>query len=322
MIMSEIEELISKSINLNDPKQLLEIMNQKTDLAKKIKERINTLEQEQTPQVSKEEQKSYDVMKPIEKDEESSESIIDMFYEEYKELGDTFTLEQLREVTPSGNKEQFENFIIRLKYESLKAINEVNVYIKMEENPKEEDLKECKKLIEIEKNKLDIINKLAIETEEEISKDEKNKLVLLPRENGSAIVTSELESISSEYYEGFKGLIESIEDGTFKNLKRIRTPNGGETIYEVKDFGIRVMFKWIAPKTYTLISAFIKRNTSGDGKYYERLRTRQKQFVTAKEKLKKSLNDPDFIIQNEENLRILNELLSPKNKKEKKRGEK
>ena len=95
--------------------------------------------------------------------------------------------------------------------------------------------------------------------------------------------------------EGFRGLINSIRDGSFKNVKRFHSSNN-KTAYasEVKDYKIRVVFDRIGPHEYALITAFIKKSDNDIG-YQRTLISKIRNYMNIKNSLIENLSNPSFL---------------------------
>ena len=165
---------------------------------------------------------------------------------------------------PSQENKNYFNIVSRIKLELLKEIHELDTMLtedEISEDPKfKQDIDEEKrKLYEI----IGIINYLQTEkTHEQVERNTSinNKLVFLETPSGSIYAENDLYSIPEEYYESFSGLLQSIKNGTFKNVKML---NGSHQVIcavsEVKDFKTRVVFDRIDTNTYAIISIFVKK---------------------------------------------------------------
>lgn len=165
---------------------------------------------------------------------------------------------------PSQENKNYFNIVSRIKLELLKEIHELDTMLtedEISEDPKfKQDIDEEKrKLYEI----IGIINYLQTEkTHEQVERNTSinNKLVFLETPSGSIYAENDLYSIPEEYYESFAGLLQSIKNGTFKNVKML---NGSNQVIcavsEVKDFKTRVVFDRIDTNTYAIISIFVKK---------------------------------------------------------------
>ena len=159
---------------------------------------------------------------------------------------------------PTTDNKKYLNIVNRIKLEFLKELYEVKK-LKEEETDKEfikEIEAECASINEI----ITIINDIDnIRIDEKVEHDSQieNKLVFLETPSGSIYAENDLYSISEEYYERFRNMILSIENGTFKNVKKFDSSNSILAgINEVKDFKTRVIFDRIDKNTYVILHIF------------------------------------------------------------------
>lgn len=193
---------------------------------------------------------------------------------------------------PSKNDINFDNIISRICCEYLKQIKEIEELLFEEESAlTAADLNDFKEEIKILNRKIEIIK----EEQEEKNEDNiiKNNLIFVPTSSGNTKVIEDLSSVSEEYYDGFKGLFQSIIDGTFKNVKRFVNNDKYSGLCEVRDFKIRVLFSRIGKNDYAVISAFVKK-TDVDKAYTTKVELSYKNFLNYKDYLTSQLNDPEF----------------------------
>lgn len=209
---------------------------------------------------------------------------------------------------PSTENKKYLNIVNRIKLELLKEIYE---YEKFKEEETDEKCKEMfEKEIDFYKKVLKTIDYiLTEELDTSIEKSSKidNHLIFLKTHSGSIYAENDLLSIKEEYYESFKELLESIKNGTFKNVKMFNKTNrvlGG--ISEVKGFKTRIVFDRIDKDKYVIINIFIKKSDNDKG-YQEFLKTRVDFYKKNKEVIKEQLKDNDYI---EENKTIANNLFN------------
>ena len=269
------------------------------------------------------------VVKPVntsvsieEKEDDTFEDEINFFLTSYRQLKENFTEDEMKSILPRRKHPRYKDILYRLSIESIKEIKDLKDILREEEISEDDELL-CRNLIDTEKRKIDCIKSRlissVIESEEEI--EEKNKLVLVPTSNGNTRVVDELEHIPSDYYDGFRELIQSIEDGTFKNVKVFKNNNNLIGISEVKAFKIRVVFTRLSSDTYALITAFVKK-CDNDKLYNESLVNKVRDYFSKENMLKEAIKDPVFMEENEKNLKQLWNIISPQvETKCKKKGE-
>ena len=141
--------------------------------------------------------------------------------------------------------------------------------------------------------------------------EHKNRIVLIPTISGNIRVIDELEHIPSDYYDSFLELINSIINGTFKNVKTFTSNYHLTGISEVKGFKTRVVFSRLDKNTYGLITAFVKK-TDTDKLYKDTLTRKVSHFKENEAKLKEKIKDKEFMELNDLYVEELFNLISPK----------
>lgn len=243
---------------------------------------------------------------------------VNYYLEDIMKIEDTSTLkEDLKSSLPSKNNYKYKNILLGIKAELLKEIKQIKDIL--EEEQDKESLIEFKEDIDLLNKKIKLIREIETTKELEEETDEKitNNLIFTATSSGNVRVLDEIEHIDSVYYEGFIGLINSIKDSTFKNVKRFTTINSANYgVSEVKDFKIRVVFDRIGPHDYVIISAFIKKSNNDKG-YKNQLNHNVKSYKLQKEQLKNNLENAEFMTM-QENIEkeLFNKLLINSNSKE------
>ena len=193
--------------------------------------------------------------------------------------------EAIRENLPSLENGNYGNIILRILFE-LK--NERKIYEELKEDDSEA-IKEIDRLDSI----IDIIEKHRITKDDDIDLTErvKNNIIFFKTVSGNVYAEQDLAVIPSEYYSAFKTLIESIEDGTFKNVKKfVSTHTTLKGVSEVKDHGIRVVFDRINKNTYIVLDIFVKRSDCDMG-YMHQLTNRVANYKREVDTIKANVTD-------------------------------
>lgn len=203
--------------------------------------------------------------------------------------------EKIREILPEKDDYDYEKILLRLMAELVRENNAIALLSNEEGASLEE---KATFLSEIEENlrRKAILKELVTEKEKEEEKEvhEENKLVFMPTQSGNPCVISELKHISSEYYEGFSYLFESIITNRFKNLRKFSPNSAVAGLFEVKDFGIRVILSRLGPKEYCVISAFTKK-TDSNKDYQEQINLRASNFRKLEASLKENIKNEEFM---------------------------
>lgn len=248
------------------------------------------------------------------------EDEIDFYLNDYLYISDNFTMDELINILPNKNNYRFNDIIMRLYAESLKAMNEYRMFAKDGDNSKE-DLAEISKALVAEKRKMSCLLEIINHKDDIKEKDNKNKLFLIPNSTGSVKILDDLRSEDASFYPSFLELINSIEDGTFKNVKKFKNNNDLVGVCEVKGYQVRVVFARIDKDTYGLITALVKKQDN-DSNYRNFLKKRISEYRKVYPSLKKYISDEKIMAENSDNLAELYNILgvAKENGVEKKKG--
>ena len=138
------------------------------------------------------------------------------------------------------------------------------------------------------------------EEEDQETENIENQLLFLKTDAGNIQAIEEINGIDKSFYERIASLLNSIKDGTFKNVKRLTENDKVKGIPEVKAYQVRVVFERISSNQYVIISIFTKK-TDSDKAYRQNLETKISNYKKNKDVIKKICKDPEYI---EENLDI------------------
>ena len=289
---------------LKDIEDLERLIFQMKNEIKRLKSEENDIKHEVTPSCSIMEKREEEVIL-----EDSFEEAIDFYLLNYRLLREGFTDNEIRSLLPRKNHPDYVNILLRLSLESTKEINEIKELLK--EDISDDDRILCENLIIHEQRKIEYIkNRLFVSEDVSLEEEEeKNNIVLVPTLGGNIRIIDDLEHIPSDYYDGFKELIDSIVDGTFKNVKLLKNDNFMH-IFEVKAFKIRVVFARINENTFALITAFIKKSDT-DKLYRESLFSKIRDYYLVEDRLKSNLSSQEFQEANSSYVNYMWNILSP-----------
>lgn len=235
--------------------------------------------------------------------EDSLEDEIDYYLTGLKNLSqETLTSDKMTTILPVKKNYNYKNILLRLKLETIKSINEIKELLTEDDiSLTPEEMRYFRDEILLEQQKLALLDeKLLPQTASTVEEEVKNDLIFVPTSGGNIRVLEEIDKISSEYYEGFEGLFNSIKDRSFKNVKRfVASNNTTSGICEVKDYKIRVVFDRIGPNSYALITAFVKKSDNDKG-YIETLKRKIAEYRHMQPLLKNNLSSNEFIKINQE----------------------
>lgn len=204
--------------------------------------------------------------------------------------------EEILENLPNSDSENYDMILLQIQMRLLKNIKEIEEFINDVDKIGTDDLSDFKAEVELNDKKIKLISKIRKENKaiEDIDNTD-NNLIFVPTSGGNIRVLEELSHIDSEYLEEFKGLFDSIKDGSFKNVKRFSNTNSKNAgVSEVRDYKIRVVFDRISPHDYAIITAFIKKSDNDAG-YLKSLISKVKNYDNIRAILKNNLNNPEFM---------------------------
>lgn len=231
----------------------------------------------------------------IDDDVEDEEEEFNYYYENIKEaIKECKTIDEVKEAIydnlPVTDNKKYLNIVRGI---ILALVKEKQSFIEAFEGEDESTLEAVKEELDTFDFYIDTVRNHRSIEKSEIKKNHgiKNNLVFLTTLSGNIYAEQDLSSINPEYYAGFKGLLESIENGTFKNVKRFSQSHEIlKGISEVKDFKIRVVFDRLDKNTYIILDIFVKK-TQVDAGYQDHVARRVDYYKRNKEYFKTMLSD-------------------------------
>lgn len=211
--------------------------------------------------------------------------------------------DQIESSLPNPNTGDYKTIVLRLKLKLLKSIKETADFIsECREEFDDEDLEEYKEEIRLCSKKLEILKS---ESNEEVSENKtstKNNFFFPISSMGNIRVIDEIEKISKsspEFCSEFLELFQSIQDGSFKRVKRFLNNNKLVGISEVRGFKPRVVFDRIGKNDYAIITAFLKKCDNDRG-YKDSLELKIQKYMSQRDNIVKKLNNPEYRALNEQ----------------------
>lgn len=211
--------------------------------------------------------------------------------------------DQIESSLPNPNTGDYKTIVLRLKLKLLKSIKETADFIsECREEFDDEDLEEYKEEIRLCSKKLEILKS---ESNEEVSENKtstKNNFFFPVSSMGNIRVIDEIEKISKsspEFCSEFLELFQSIQDGSFKRVKRFLNNNKLVGISEVRGFKPRVVFDRIGKNDYAIITAFLKKCDNDRG-YKDSLELKIQKYMSQRDNIVKNLNNPEYRALNEQ----------------------
>ena len=297
---------IDENTTSND---ILRIIDNNIKEASLLRSEINSLSTYKTELIEQEEKTEETIIinKEINKDDDFEDEV-DYYLEDYKYYNGKTNIKDLSKILPSKSNYRYKELLIRLHAESIKEIKDLEELTILEDDPI--TLIDIRKEIIYENDKIKCIKELLID--KELIKEQekvKNNLILAPSLSGKIVILDDLKHIPSEYYPAFCEIITSVENGTFKGVKRLSNDSiYGVSVSEVRGDGIRVLFQRLNNNTYSLITAFTKKTDSNRG-YKDFVRNRLSNYSAVYDYIKESLDEISFRQENklyvEEMFRLL-----------------
>lgn len=203
---------------------------------------------------------------------------------------ETESEEELLYLLPTPDTKNFDNLLLRLKLETIRKIKAINDLVCEDDTLTLEDLTFVKEQIDINKRLLTVIDKYMQEPEL-IAENTQNKLILVPSTTGKITPLEHLKNIPIDLYPSITSLLESIKNGTFKNVRHFFTGS----ISEVRDLsrGTRILFDRVGPDSYAVIGILVKK-TQQNSAYRERTSNLARNYQTVLPGLKTAMMEDGF----------------------------
>lgn len=295
--------------------EMLKLIEKRCRETSKMRKQIERLKSKSVMKIDStiEDEEEY-TLEEDESRDSSFEDEVSFYLDAYQNLDEDFTRVDLLDALPSRKHYKYHEILLRLQAESLKEMKEIEEIILENSDISKEELLEFRQLLELEKKKIFAIREVMKPVEEDTVEEEvKNKLILVPTQLGNVRLLDELERTPKDFYPSFLELIKSIEDGTFKGVKRFTNNHDLLGVNEVKGHQVRVVFVRLAVDTYALITAFVKKSDK-DKLYQQTLCGKAVDFKAIESSLKECLSDSEFMRENDLAVSKLFELLEEKNK--------
>ena len=233
--------------------------------------------------------------------EDNFEEEVEYYISEFFALK-KYDKDSIIDVLPSPNNYDYERIVLRIIAELTHDIKDLKeIVITDSSNMSINDLKEYKDEIISSYNKVSILKEILFAEEKtEEKEDKKNKLIFVPIKGSEKIrVFEELKDVPDEECEGFIELLESIKNGTFKNIRRFVNNESLNGALEVKGYQVRILFQRLSKDCYAIISMFIKKQQNDSG-YRKSLKLKYIEYKDMEKSLKESIKDPDFMKKQQE----------------------
>lgn len=222
------------------------------------------------------------------------------------------TIEQMNNISlPKRDDPQFDNIlstiIINLYKEKVEIINAIRFQ-------RENDI-EIQQLFEEELENIDSRIEFLLDyknyEDEEQQIEEDNQIIFLKNSSYEPFIFQNLKGYE-EYYNSFLELINRIKIGNFKHMRNF-TNNKIVNIIEVKAFKTRVLFTRVKDNIYVILAAFVKKCDT-DLRHRHFVENVSQKYQIQKNELLTNLENPEFLVEEENWLHILTEMLNEKKK--------
>lgn len=253
------------------------------------------------------------VMTPLENSDEKLEKLVSDYL---LLLNGCHSYEQLCDVVELVKAEDYRPKALLLRIIAC-LVRDCHELVLMIREDSDSDQSEYEKLLDWERFKIERLS-LSLDEKEEIidrKEERRHKLIISHSLSDNSPVYDELDALDSNYYSMFAHLLELIEThGTDTRCKYICRLPHFKTIgclYEAKSpAGGRVIFRALDNDNILILSAFIKKCTSSKA-YIESMNSLAEYCSNIECDLKKLLNNPDFILQNNSKVEEIWSLLKP-----------
>lgn len=269
------------------------LMSREIENIKRVNEAAKAKSQQQPVILAEEE-----VMPPTEKDDfdKDFEEEVEFYSTEVKKLTKEQLETDLAKVLPSRKHYEYERILRRIQTELLKECKDIRDFIGVEKPTNMQEYQEFLEELDLQTEKIKAISAELSRQEESIVTEEpiENTLIFVPTSGGNIRILDDIDGIDIEHYRKFEQLINSIKDGTFRNVKKLHGELAGLTEVREHSNGARVTFMRLDNSTYAVISAFIKKTMNSNG-YQKMVANHYQSYQAVEEQLKANIKNADFI---------------------------
>lgn len=299
--------VLDMSLNMNSIKnrsvnELLEELKEKSKKYHKMKEEIDLVKSVEIKELKRSYEEKENKKSVVFSEDKAFEDEIKYYYENIRDVKVDSNLKQNLEMAlPSKKHGNYEKINLRLRAELLREIKIIYELIE-EEDIDKDDLIDLKEEVNNIKIKSEMIKSIT-EEQEKLDIEEKgisNQLIFTETSSGNIRILDEIDHIDQDYYDRIIALLNSIKDGSFKNVKRFRSINNKTAgVSEVKLFKVRVLFEKVEANKYAIISVFVKKSDMDKG-YVEQIGHRISVYKNQEDEIKSQLSDDVFLMKNKE----------------------
>ena len=230
------------------------------------------------------------------------------------EIRKCYTYEELKNVVlPNRDDPQFENILSKIIINLYKEKVEIINAMRFQEESEEEIIELFEEELDNIDSRIEYLLDYKNYEDDEATVEEDNQIIFLKNSSLEPFIFQNLKG-HEEYYDSFLELISRIKKGNFKHMRNFtNTNNKIVNVIEVKAFKTRVLFTRIKDNTYVVLAAFIKKCDT-DLRHRHFVEHVSKKYQVQKNQLLSNLENPKFIVEEENWLQSLNDMLSEKKK--------
>lgn len=239
-------------------------------------------------------------------DSKKTDDELEYFFSEFMSIPDEELETTYLESLPSIKHEKYHEIIIKMLLKLNESLKDYQLLYRDNTLTIDDYIYIKQMILEINKRRNLLLKAYYKEIEDEQEMQIENQLLFSKTPTGNVQVIEEIKSIDPSFYERIKVLLDSIKNGTFKNVKRFVSNSKLKGFAEVKEYQVRVVFERISINQYVIISIFTKKSDK-DKNYRENLELKINRYKTEKEQIENLRTEADYI---DKNTNIENELLS------------
>ena len=229
-------------------------------------------------------------------------------------------LDELSYLLPKRNTDNFHDIISSILLWIQKEKFEISRFIYSDRNLMDkEELQEFREDVE----KLNYLTKRIQEhyeqetrkQDQKIHEESQNQLIFLEKTNGkNGFMAAIDKDIEKECYHELLELLNSIMNGTFKNVKTLIHNNKVKGISEVKLNQSRIIFKRVDRNIFVIIDAFTKKCDS-DSIYLVNLENKISEFYQQKEQILELIKSEQYLKEQKKEMEYVLEFLNDNKRK-------
>lgn len=229
-------------------------------------------------------------------------------------------IEELTYFLPKKNADNFHDIISSILLWIQKERLEISRLIHsekslMDKEELQEFKKDVEKLSQLTRKIQEYYEQENTKQDQEIQIGPQNQLIFMEKTNGgNGFISSIKKDIEKECYHELLELLNSIINGTFKNVKTFSIENKFKTISEVKLTNSRIIFKRVGGNIFIMIDAFTKK-CSRDSIYLSNLKNKISEFYQQKDQILELIKSEQYLEEQKKETEYVLEFLNNNKRK-------